>query len=139
MQEIHCSVWSENLRGGVMGHRLVRIPLAAWRGLAEWCWGHDRLSQFRQLAGLGTADPPAVLDAAAVRELWAEVRARPPGPHPPEVTAALDALRSFLEEAVEVVGGYSGRPYRVSIVFQRGSAEPAAVPDRRGVNAVSDE
>jgi hypothetical protein len=132
MQEIHCSIWSENLRGGVMGHRLVRIPLAAWRAMAEWCWEHDRPSQFRQLAGLGTADPPAMLDAAAVRQFWGEVRARPPGPHPPEVTAALDALLSFLGDAVEIVDGYAGRPYMVSVVIQRGSAELATPRDRRG-------
>jgi hypothetical protein len=122
MEEIHCTIWSENRRGGVMGHRLVRIPLAEWRALAGWCWEHDRQAQLPRLAGLGTADPPAVLDAVAVRALWAEVFARPSGPHPPEVRSALDALLPFLEEAIEIVDGYAGRPFTVTIIFQRGRA-----------------
>ena len=127
MEEIHCSIWSENRRGGVMGHWSVRISLAAWRALAEWCWESGRPARFPRLAGLGTADPPAVLDAVAVRELREEVLARPPGPHPPELTAALDALAPFLEAAIEVVNGYDGRPYTVTIVFQRGHAQPACL------------
>jgi hypothetical protein len=101
-----------------MGHRLVRIPVAQWRALAGWCWERDQQAQLPQLARLATADLPAQLDAAAVRELRAELLAWPRGLCPPDVTAALDALLPFLETAIEVVDAYAGKPYTVTIVFQ---------------------
>jgi len=58
------------------------------------------------------------------------VLAQAPEPHPPEVAAALDALVPFLDDAIAVVDGYAGRPFAVTIVFERGRAEPAAEADR---------
>jgi hypothetical protein len=124
MEEIHCIIWSADTLKRVKGHLIVKIPLADWRALARWCWEGDRPARFPRLASLGTADPPAVLGAAAVRELQAEVLVRPLRQPPPEVTSVLDALIPFLERAVQVVDFYAGKPYTVRVVFQRGRTEP---------------
>jgi hypothetical protein len=124
MEEIDCIIWSDDAFERTRGHLLVKIPLAEWRALARWCWEGDRPARLPRLASLGTADPPAVLGAAAVRELQAEVLVRPLRPPPPEVTSALDALVPFLEHAVQVVDFYAGKPYTVTVVFQRGRTEP---------------
>jgi hypothetical protein len=110
-----------------MGHLIVRIPLADWRALADWCWEENRRERFRRLVSLGTGDPPTALDAIAVRELREEVLARPSGPYPQAITSALDALVPFLEEAIRVVDGYAGKPYTVTIDFRRGQVKPGTV------------
>jgi hypothetical protein len=115
-----------------MIHHLVRIPLADWRALADWCWEEERREHFRRLVSLGTGDPSTALDAIAVRQLQAEILAQPSSPCPQAVTCAVDALVLFLEEAIRVVDHYAGKPYRVTIGFHKGPAEPGSQRNRGG-------
>jgi hypothetical protein len=127
VQEIYCIIWSEDSHGRVMGHRIVQIPLADWRALADWCWEDGRQEQFRRLVSLGTGDPPTLLDPEAVRDLREEIIARPLGPYPQAVTSTLDALIPFLELTIQVIDHYAGKPYTVTIDFRRSRVEPGTV------------
>jgi hypothetical protein len=108
----------------MMIHRLVKIPLADWRALADWCWQKERREQFWQLVSLGTCDPANTLDAVAVRQLQAEVLAPPTEPRPQAVASVLGALVPFLEEAIRVADYYSRKPYTVTVAFYRIPAKP---------------
>jgi hypothetical protein len=132
MQEIYCTIGSKDSGEKVMIHRLVRIPLADWRALADWCWEEERREQFRRLVSLGTGDPSTALDAVAVRQLEAEVLAQPTEPRPQAVTSALDALVPFLEEAIQIVEHYAGKPYTVTVGFHRGPARTGSQRNRGG-------
>ena len=111
-----------------MIHRLVKIPLADWRALADWCWQKERREQFWHLVSLGTCDPANTLDAVAVRQLQAEVLAPPTEPRPQAVASVLGALVPFLEEAIRVAEYYTGKPYTVTVAFYRVPAKPGTQP-----------